>query len=178
MSMSQLRQALRRAELKKRAKARANAKARAQAKRSNRPNSPPTLLSLLGHESPIRNKIWELLPPDAAIMLSRTCKTLHSLHGGLCDINHRLSRFVTDPIALRSLMGAHNALIAGSFAVQFFARLHYKEADLDIFLEKGSAVEAFDVHLRKIENYELEGTGKEKGQPYMMGSLDEVSLDC
>ena len=32
-------------------------------------------------------------------------------------------------------MAAHNALISGSFAIQFFERLHWNESDLDIFVE-------------------------------------------
>ena len=130
----------------------------------NRPS--PSLVDVLSHESPIRDRLWELLPADATLMLSRTSKALYALYGGLWDINHCLNRFVSDPIALRSLMATHNALISGSFAVQFFSRESWKGSDLDIYLEKGSAVEAFDVHLRKTEGYELEKSSEPKGHQW------------
>jgi len=44
------------------------------------------------------------------------------------NINRRLSRFVDNLLEFRSQMGVHNALISGSFALQFFAEVRWKES--------------------------------------------------
>ncbi|KAI4248161.1 MAG: hypothetical protein LQ352_006006 [Teloschistes flavicans] len=50
-------------------------------------------------------------------------------------------------------MGKHDILISGSFAIQFFERVTWKESDLDLYAEAGSSAEALEKHLREKEGY-------------------------
>lgn len=40
-----------------------------------------------------------------------------------------------DPVEFRSQMSRHGAIISGSFALQFFERTMWPDADLDIWIE-------------------------------------------
>lgn len=40
-------------------------------------------------------------------------------------------------------MGRYDALVSGSAAIQFFDRVLWKEADLDIYIEKGEYADTF-----------------------------------
>jgi hypothetical protein len=53
-------------------------------------------------------------------------------------------------------MAQHGALIAGSFATQFFDNVLWKESDLDIYIQDGEGAAAFANHLRLTEEYTLE----------------------
>lgn len=53
------------------------------------------------------------------------------------NINKKSKRFVTKPPAFRSELGRYDALISGSFALQFFDGVVWDESDLDIFVEDG-----------------------------------------
>ncbi|EKM58749.1 uncharacterized protein PHACADRAFT_248812 [Phanerochaete carnosa HHB-10118-sp] len=75
--------------------------------------------------------------PSALMRLSRTC---HAAHAAVrshitrsFNINAHLSHFFTSPLAFRSLQARTSALISGSSALQFLDRVHYPEADLDIY---------------------------------------------
>lgn len=125
--------------------------------------SPPqklTLFDVLDYDLqyPVFERICSFLPIGDLINLTRTCKRLSSLYKGLLlptqwNINRRLHRFVQDSKGLRSQMGNHDALISGSFAVQFFERVTWKETDLDIFIEQGSGALAFEKYLCEQEGY-------------------------
>lgn len=58
-------------------------------------------------------------------------------------------------------MGKHDALISGSFAIQFFERVMWKESDLDIFIGQGPGAEALEDYLCKQEGYSLSHEMKE-----------------
>lgn len=60
-----------------------------------------------------------------------------------------------DPIRLRSLLGKHDALISGSFVIQFFDGVLWKESDLDVYMEDGMSAKAFNHHLIEVEGYKL-----------------------
>ena len=48
-------------------------------------------------------------------------------------------------------MGTHNALISGSFAVQFFEGVTWSQSDLDIFVEYGSDADQMEDYICNVE---------------------------
>ena len=91
--------------------------------------------------------------------LTRTCKSLRYLYRSLKEtqwnVDRRLRRFVREPVALRSEMGRHDAVISGSFATQFFDRVLWSSSDLDIFAQQGSSAEAMSNYLQLQEHYKM-----------------------
>lgn len=57
-------------------------------------------------------------------------------------------------------MGMYNAVISGSFAVQYFDRQTWKESDLDIFIAKGQSAWDLERYLCEVENYEFVWEGQ------------------
>lgn len=63
-----------------------------------------------------------------------------------------------DPVVLRSLMSRLDALVSGSFALQFFERVVWKDSGLDIYVEYGREDETttmLEQHLVEAEDYTL-----------------------
>ena len=93
----------------------------------------PTLISILD-VFPICDHLCYILPISDLINLTRTCKRLSSLYQAALprqwNVNKRLERFVQDPKGFRSQMGKSGALIFGSFAIQFFERVWWKNPTL------------------------------------------------
>ena len=78
--------------------------------------------------------------PQALYML-RGCNTfmkhtVDSYVSRIFDINTFLSRFFSNPKAFRTLQAFTDTVIAGSTAVQFFAREVYKSTDLDLITSR------------------------------------------
>ncbi|GJE97278.1 hypothetical protein PsYK624_134940 [Phanerochaete sordida] len=75
--------------------------------------------------------------PSVLLRLARVCRGSHAAvrsHIARCfNINTHIAHFFTAPLAFRSLQARTGALISGSNALQFFDRVHYPEADLDIY---------------------------------------------
>ncbi len=69
------------------------------------------------------------------------------------DSNKRLRRFVDDPARFSSLIGRYDALISGSFAVQFFERVMWHDSDLDLYVEDGPGYEALCKFVVDVEGY-------------------------
>ncbi|KAF8863521.1 hypothetical protein BDZ45DRAFT_670125 [Acephala macrosclerotiorum] len=74
------------------------------------------------------------------------------------NINSSLGRFSRDPVRFRSMMAQCDALISGSFALQFFARKVWMDSDLDIYVQSGPAKrpQAFGQYLLAEEGYTLD----------------------
>jgi hypothetical protein len=85
------------------------------------------------------------------------------------NINRRLGRFVRDPCKFRSAIAHHDALVSGSFAIQFFDDVLFNGSDLDAYIQDGEGASAFGHYLRRGEGYALE---KEKIEHAY--SLDEI----
>lgn len=119
---------------------------------------PVTLLDVLDADRyyPVYDQLCSYMPVPSVLALSATCKQLRNAFQERYSVDHRLLRFVEDPLRLRSELGRHGALISGSFALQFFAQQTWLDSDLDIFVERGAAAEAFDTYLQKEEHYCLE----------------------
>ena len=106
---------------------------------------------------PIFIRLCELLPIGSIVTLTRTCKRLSNLYRSLLplqwNIDRMLSRFVRDPLSFRSQMAEYDAMISGSFALQYFKRVQWRESDLDIYIEHGHLAEVFCQYLVKAEGY-------------------------
>ena len=106
---------------------------------------------------PVFSKISSLLAVREMIFLTRTCKALSHLHRTLLSSNHwnvdrDLRRLVKDPRRLREQLGQHNALVSGSFVLQFFERVTWEKSDLDIFVG-WREVQSFKKYLVEEEGY-------------------------
>ena len=97
------------------------------------------------------------LPIDAICALVRTAKKFghlqHDLRKTQWNIDVKLSRFVDHPKAFRAQMAANQALVSGSFAIQFFGRVVFTDSDLDVFIHSGEGAQAFERYLAEDEGY-------------------------
>lgn len=93
----------------------------------------------------IFEEIYRFLEIRDIFRLGRTCKALSTFYHDLIprkwNIDARLSRFVNDPIEFRYQLGLADALISGSFALQFFAQQVWSDASLDVFVEDPEYIE-------------------------------------
>ncbi|CAJ2501734.1 Uu.00g045870.m01.CDS01 [Anthostomella pinea] len=79
------------------------------------------------------------------------------------DINAKLAQLFDKPIAFRAKLAQCNALIAGSFALQFFERVHWAESDLDIEVQVGANLDAMHDFLINEAGYQFSLNNKERG---------------
>ncbi|KAH9896704.1 hypothetical protein C8Q73DRAFT_664434 [Cubamyces lactineus] len=82
--------------------------------------------------------------PQTLVLFSRTSRTARSAvqdyMGRAFNVNKRLSRYFSDPLAFRSLQARTATVISGSFALQFFDRMFYPELDLDLYVHSNDLV--------------------------------------
>ncbi|KAI1638414.1 hypothetical protein F4809DRAFT_599895 [Biscogniauxia mediterranea] len=117
----------------------------------------PTLRTLFGIY-PIRERIVRCLDTRDALHLCETSWAMrHDIKANEWDINVKLGRFVKDPVGFRSQLGRSDALISGSFALQFFERVVWPEADLDIMVQDGESLDGLAKLLIEKEGYEMVG---------------------
>lgn len=118
----------------------------------------PSLLDFF-RAYPILEQLLKHLRIVDVITLTRTCEPLSHLYQTLLElkpwnVDHDLLRFVKDPRGLREQLGKHDALISGSFALQFFERVCWEESDLDIYVEQGEGATQLTRYLKKVEGYQ------------------------
>ena len=105
-------------------------------------------------DSRILTRISSFLNTEDVFRLMKTSKQMYcTLRESLWDINRSLERYVDHPLRFRNKLGSCDALISGSFAVQFFARQVWANTELDIFVESGSRAWEFAKYLQKEEGY-------------------------
>ena len=79
------------------------------------------------------------------IRISRTSTCLHSMY--LCyrdsawEPTALYRRWFLQPTSFRRLLRKTNAIVSGSFALQFFDRSYYPESDMDIYLRCAGAMD-------------------------------------
>jgi len=119
-------------------------------------------LFLTDRFGPVREAFACHLSTVDLLQLARTCylarDTINKLQW---NINSKLRAFLGDPIAFRSRLAQCNALISGSFALQFLERVVWPESDLDIFVEDGPGSLSLCDYLSNEEGY---SRGKDKGR--------------
>ena len=136
----------------------------------------PTFLSTFDRESryPIFITFCECLSIAEIIPLTQTCKSLSRLYQYLLpiqwDVDKALRRYVGDPCGLRSQMAKYDALIAGSFAVQYFERASWEDdRTLDLIVRQGPGSDLLSKHISEVEGYS-------KVRAIEYGSGEEVIL--
>ena len=121
-----------------------------------------TVLNFLSEREryyPIFERICLFLPIECLCALSCVSKGLAGLQKDLrktqWNVDKKLRRFVRNPQALRSQLGQADAVISGSFAVQFFDRVTFPGSDLDIYVTIGSNADTLGQYLMDVEEYQL-----------------------
>ncbi|KAF7910244.1 uncharacterized protein EAE98_012199 [Botrytis deweyae] len=119
---------------------------------------------------PIFDNICTHLDPNEILLLRATTKQLSPLFESLFktqwNVNLQLKRFIEDPITFRSKLATYNALISGSFALQFFERRFWQESDLDIYVNGSDDSEShdrLDEYLVNSEGYKLQPAKEDEG---------------
>ncbi|KAF3917674.1 hypothetical protein AA313_de0208738 [Arthrobotrys entomopaga] len=113
---------------------------------------PLNLLDILSNPI-LYSTIFDHLEPQDVLRLFQTCRTIYAFKGDLWNINRSLRRFVNDPIAFRSLMARYDAIVSGSHALQFLARVKWTKSDLDVYITKEEGTIEFAKHLMEHEGY-------------------------
>lgn len=65
------------------------------------------------------------------------------------------------PTTFRTYLGRHNGLLSGSFALQFFERVTWKDSDLDLFFDLDSGYEEMVDYLVTQEGYVVQEPSKD-----------------
>jgi hypothetical protein len=132
-----------------------------------------------GQYYPMYSLLLSLLEPVSIIRLSKTCRRLRRLHCEVWSgIDRLLCRFVEKPLALRGVMRDHRAVISGSFALQFFERVIWKESDLDLFVQKPSEAKALKEHLVRTEGYRRRREASDDATQYDFGAVSPILDNC
>jgi hypothetical protein len=122
----------------------------------------PLLDIFTQHErySLVFDNIYQRLGIRDIIAISRTCKKLSSFYKNMLpcrwNINRRLARFVDDPKDFRHRLGVAEALISGTFALLFFAQLHWLDSGLDIYVRQGSKADALIRYIGEDKRYKFD----------------------
>ncbi|KAF5870909.1 uncharacterized protein Bfra_009464 [Botrytis fragariae] len=133
---------------------------------------------------PIFDNICAHLDPNDILFFRLTTKQLASSFTSLFktqwNINRQLTRFVKNPVGFRSKLAKHDALISGSFALQFFERRFWLDSDLDIYVQDANNFrnpEQIGEYLVKHESYRLQGSKTEANGGLMnhVGQLKYIS---
>lgn len=94
---------------------------------------------------PIYDVILSCLEVPDLIHLGRTSKltraALAEYSTRAYNINRHLLNFFNDPVSFRSLQARTGTLISGSNALQFLDRTYYPDADLDVYVHPGHAID-------------------------------------
>ncbi|OTA69596.1 hypothetical protein K449DRAFT_429059 [Hypoxylon sp. EC38] len=122
----------------------------------------PLLLTLLDFY-PSREGIMHYLDTKDVLNLARASMAIrHNIMDNYWNINSKLARFIRDPTRFRSQLGHSDALISGSFALQFFERTTWLDSDLDIVVQNGKNLEGLAKFLTAVEGYKM----TEEQEPY------------
>ncbi|KAK6353493.1 hypothetical protein TWF696_005456 [Orbilia brochopaga] len=114
---------------------------------------PPTKLYRICDVPEIFENITKDLSTINLLNLVSSCKYFYQKKYEIWNINKHLRHFLRQPVAFRSLMATHHALVSGSDALQFFARTRFASSDLDVYIEGEQALLAFADHLISVEKY-------------------------
>ncbi|KAH7356850.1 hypothetical protein BKA65DRAFT_495597 [Rhexocercosporidium sp. MPI-PUGE-AT-0058] len=139
--------------------------------KSHLPRNIPTLLDVLGQYG-IFDTLCRRLDTATLLSLRLVAKRLadhFTAHAKeRWNVNRRLKNFVRNPQGLRAVLARYNALISGSFVIQFFDDTFWKESDLDIYVERESAA-AFGTYLCQNEGYRFDRHSTEVNEYDFLG---------
>lgn len=145
---------------------------------SNPASSSPNLIDILC-QYPICDRLLSHLEISTLLTVKLLSKRLTPNIQSHCqrrwDINRRLKRFVRFPKDLRAVLGSVNALISGSFALQFFDDVTWKESDLDIYLKDNEAsISEIVGYLEQREGYMKQAEREPEEGSYMESPVVKV----
>ncbi|KAF7976042.1 hypothetical protein HWV62_7946 [Athelia sp. TMB] len=102
--------------------------------------------------------IFNYSTPGTMYSVGRTCKAAQTCvlqyQLSAFNINTHLARFLPDPIEFRSMQARTGTIISGSNALQFMDRVHYRDADLDIYVNPGHG-SIVGTHMVKVQGYRV-----------------------
>lgn len=106
---------------------------------------------------PILDALGKHLPIGDIVSLSRTCRGLSGIYHEMMprqwDVDSLLTRFVARPRDLRQQIGLAEALITGSFALEFFERPCWEAGNLDVVVKDELGVDRLCEYLTTFEDY-------------------------
>jgi hypothetical protein len=109
------------------------------------------LFRLLGIES-IRSILMQCFTTEDILLLCQSVPGFRAFLGqNEWNINQRLKRFFDNPVAFRNLLAKQDALISGSFALQFFERVIWPTSTITICVEEGAKAAAVREYIVKKE---------------------------
>ena len=124
---------------------------------------PSPLIRLLDHDRyyPIFLSICQRLDIGEIVALSRTCTTISTIYQELLpifwNVNRSLERYVQNPRNFRFQLAVNDAMIVGSFVLQFLDRVYWPKDALVIFQywqpEDEDAESEFAIYLQEKEGY-------------------------
>ena len=124
---------------------------------------------------PIFINICQHLAIGDIVAISRTCDSLSTVYKQLLpilwNVNRSLKRYVEDPQAFRSQLAVNDAVIAGSFVLQFLDRTHYPGSTLNLFQCWQSTNENDSNAPSRLAGYLCQGEG------YQMQMINKVAED-
>ena len=139
----------------------------------------PTFVDVFDRHTcyPFFSRLCDYLSVAEIYALTMTCKKYANLYQYLLpiqwDVDRRLRLFVKDPYGFRSQMAKHDALISGSFVVQYFERVTWKDSDLDVFIKHGESADVFGRYLVSEEEYAQ--VSSTENAEYELHGYEEVS---
>lgn len=115
---------------------------------------------------PIYDNILSCLEVPDLIHLGRTSKlaraALAEYSTRAYNINRHLLNFFNDPISFRSLQARTGTVISGSNALQFLDRTYYPDADIDVYVHPGHAIDVGKWLMSEEEGYTFVPTNQQE----------------
>lgn len=114
------------------------------------------------------------------IAISRTCRKLSNLCRDIQEtqwnVDLKLRRFFLHPKHFRWQLANCNAVVSGSFALQFFDRVVWPDSDFDIFVPYGDQTRAFGRYLVRDEGYKILRTTHDNSKLYRIDGIAKVCM--
>lgn len=128
---------------------------------------------------PILDELGRHLEIRDIVNLSKTCKGLSGLYNEVSrlqwDIDTLLKRFLKYPKHFRQRLGLTEALITGSFALEFFERPFWRAPNLDLVVQEGERAFGLLEYLTRCEDYVYDKEPEPDTVPHGFRYVDKVS---
>lgn len=131
---------------------------------------------------PILDEIGRYLEIADIVNLSKTCKSLSGLYNEVSrlqwDIDSLLKRFLKYSKHFRQQLGLTEALITGSFALEFFERPLWRAPNLDLVVQEGERAFRLLEYFTRYEDYIWDKEPEPDTVPHGFRYVDKVSQTC
>jgi len=116
-----------------------------------------TLVDLLGFDSyaALSQQITSYLAVRDLLHLKQTCQSLAHVEQHVWNLNRSLQRYFKDPHGFRRAIRETEAILSGSFVVEFLSRCSntWQSSNLDVFVGHAGYREAMGRYLVEKEQY-------------------------